>query len=183
MTNIILKIVLFGDGAVGKTTLRYRYMGKGFKTNLLPTIGADWALFNTKIENKNVKFQIWDLAGQPSQKNVRKTFYKGAVGGVAVFDVTRRKSFENLPEWLSECFNNNNLGIVPIVVLGNKVDLRDQAPKCVQEDEGRTFSEKLTRKWRKEGLTASYFDTSAKTGVNVIEAFEALGRAILERYG
>lgn len=170
------KIVLFGDGMVGKTTLRHKYMGKGFKTEGISTIGADFASIKINIKGKNHIIQIWDLAGQPGQQTVRKMFYRGAQGGLAVFDITRRETFDNLPNWFTECFQHNGRGKIPIVILGNKVDLRGPTTKYVQTEEGHAYAETL-----KEYLSIPvyYFDTSAKTGLNVKEAFDFLGKNIL----
>ncbi|MFX0093601.1 MAG: GTP-binding protein [Candidatus Hodarchaeota archaeon] len=171
------KIVVFGDGAVGKTALRSRYMGRGFKTSYLGTIGCDFASTKVNINRKEHIIQIWDLAGQPGQKNVRRMFYHGTNGGIAVFDVTRHDSFESLPGWLSECFKHSGHGSIPVVILGNKVDLRDQVSDCVQPELGQEYAEKLGQDL---SIPVFYFDTSAKTGLNVNEAFDWLGRKMLE---
>ncbi|MHA1115558.1 MAG: Rab family GTPase, partial [Candidatus Heimdallarchaeaceae archaeon] len=81
------KIVLAGDGAVGKTSIRERYMGKGFTGDYLKTIGADFASKKVKVEDNDITFQIWDLAGQESYSAVRTTFYKGAIAAWLVFDI------------------------------------------------------------------------------------------------
>ena len=72
MIKYLFKIVLVGEGAVGKTSIRRRYMGEGFRSDFLATMGADFAYLKTKIDNKTIEWQIWDLAGQPAFRNVMK---------------------------------------------------------------------------------------------------------------
>ena len=89
------KIVLAGDGAVGKTSLRKRYMGKGFGS-YEPTLGADFVIYDTEIDTTIIKFQIWDLSGRPRFKEVVKDYYEGSAGAIVVYDVTRPDSLDNL---------------------------------------------------------------------------------------
>ncbi|MCK5409392.1 MAG: GTP-binding protein, partial [Candidatus Heimdallarchaeota archaeon] len=86
------KIILAGDGAVGKTSIRERYMGKGFQESYLKTIGADFATKKIEKNEEQITFQIWDLAGQESYQSVRKSFYKGAIAAIMVFDCQDPKS-------------------------------------------------------------------------------------------
>ena len=116
----LVKIVLAGDGAVGKTTLRRRYLGEGFQSSYMMTIGADFAVKRVKIGGKEITFQIWDLAGQPRFEVVRQGFYRGARGGLLVYDVTRRRTFLNIQHWKEECFKNLDRE-VPVIVVANKV--------------------------------------------------------------
>ncbi|MHA1331994.1 MAG: Rab family GTPase [Candidatus Hodarchaeales archaeon] len=113
-----MKIVLACDGAVGKTTLRRRFMGEGFKVNYQATIGADFAIHEEKIGSYHVKFVIWDLAGQLHFHQVRKLFYKAAHGALIVFDITNPSSFDNIKHWINELWLHNEP--VPFVIVGNK---------------------------------------------------------------
>ncbi|MHA1449172.1 MAG: Rab family GTPase [Candidatus Hodarchaeales archaeon] len=171
----LMKIVLAGDGAVGKTALRERYLGKGFQAKYLMTIGADFALKEASIDNKDLKFQIWDLAGQQRFSAVRSVYYLGCLGALLLFDVTRPETFENLQNWVDELWKNNGKGVIPLVILGNKVDLRDQFPNHVTDEQALSYCEKLSEKTRSEGFEIQYLPTSAKTGLNVAESFDKLG--------
>ncbi len=172
-----MKVCLLGDGAVGKTALRERYLGKQFSSGYVMTIGADFAVKKTQIKTeegeKEVKFQIWDLAGQPRFNSVRELYYKGSHGGLLVFDITRRDSFTNLPAWVDELYKNSGRGIMPIALLGNKVDLRDTADDCVTEKDAIEFISDLKTKLNIP-YDIPYLETSAKTGVNVDESFDRL---------
>ncbi|UCE13678.1 MAG: GTP-binding protein [Candidatus Heimdallarchaeota archaeon] len=166
------KIVLVGDGAVGKTSLRKRYLGEGFETDYLSTMGADFALYDTNINETHIRWQIWDLAGQPVFKDVVKAYYTKIFGGVLVYDVTRRSTFENVEKWLNELQENSKRDkTVPVVLFANKIDLQEEGAETVSPDEGKALADRL-------GL--SFYETSAKTGEMVTAAFEKLGKEILD---
>lgn len=176
-----MKIVLAGDGAVGKTALRERYLGRGFKSQYLQTIGADFALNTVKIGGKDVKFQIWDLAGQTRFTAVRSVYYTGCLGALLLFDITRRESFDNLQSWLDEIWKHNGKGMIPVVLLGNKYDLKDDVPDHVGEKEAEAYAKKLTKKTvSSSGFKVKFMNTSAKSGLNVSEAFETLGKVYFD---
>ncbi len=176
-----MKVCLLGDGAVGKTALRERYLGKQFSSGYVMTIGADFAVKRSQIMTeegvKDVKFQIWDLAGQPRFNSVRELYYKGSHGGLLVFDITRRDSFTNLGNWIDELYKNSGRGPMPITVLGNKVDLQDEVENPVTREEAIKFIEELKKK---KGIPYDviYLETSAKTGINVDESFNILAMTI-----
>ncbi|UCE13711.1 MAG: GTP-binding protein [Candidatus Heimdallarchaeota archaeon] len=178
-----MKVCLLGDGAVGKTALRERYLGKQFSSGYVMTIGADFAVKKTRISTeegeKDVKFQIWDLAGQPRFNSVRELYYKGSHGGLLVFDITRRDSFTNLDSWVEELYKNSGRGPMPVAVLGNKVDLRDQAEDYVTEAEALEFTDNLQTRIQ-INCEIPYLETSAKTGVNVDQSFTRLAQSIRE---
>jgi small GTP-binding protein len=166
------KIVLIGDGAVGKTSLRKRYLGEGFSTDYMSTMGADFALFDTEINDTHIRWQIWDLAGQPVFKDVVKAYYTKVFGGVLVYDVTRRQTFENAEKWINDMWGHSGREPnVPVVLLANKIDLREEGAESVTTEEGKAFAERL-------GLP--FIETSAKTGAGVQVAFDQLGKKILE---
>jgi GTPase SAR1 family protein len=138
----LYKICLLGDGGVGKTSLRERFLGKGFQSGYILTIGADFAVQDLNIDGQQYKFQIWDLAGQQRFSAVRALYYKGSHGAILVFDNTRPESLYNLGGILDQ-FIQSSLGEITDIPFDIK-----------------------------------YLNTSAKTGLNVTEAFESLGRTI-----
>ncbi|MHA2031190.1 MAG: Rab family GTPase [Candidatus Kariarchaeaceae archaeon] len=179
----ILKITLLGDGAVGKTSIRQRFMGRGFQTTHLMTIGADFAAVEKTINyngiDYEVTFQIWDLAGQQRFTSVRARFYQGSLGGLLLFDITRPESFQNLSNWLNEIWKNSGTGPVPIIIIGNKSDMRSGSSVEVKKAE--EYCKQLTAKTQQHGFDVIYIETSAKSGINVDEAFDALGKRIIEK--
>jgi small GTP-binding protein len=176
----VYKICLLGDGAVGKTSLRDRFMGKPLPGDYLLTIGADFAAKAAEVRNKTVKFQIWDLAGQPRFESVREPYYKGTLGGLLVFDVTRPDSFESTPSWIKELWKHNGKGRIPLVLLGNKIDLRDSIQPSIHIVHGEALAREFSKFCVKDGFKVPYIETSAKTGENVEQAFRILGEAIVD---
>jgi len=174
----VVKIVICGDGAVGKTALRRRFLGEGFRTSYLQTLGADFAVKTISFDEVFFKTHIWDLAGQLEYQDVRKLYYNGAMGGLVVFDITRADSFENVAHWVEEIWQSNGIGFVPVVFLGNKIDLRVHGVETLPKSAGTQYSNDLSNLTRKLGFECPYMETSAKTGTNVTEAFYLLCRNI-----
>lgn len=179
--DYIFKVVLIGDGAVGKTSLRLQYMGKGFQATYLMTIGADFAVVPVNITYNNntysCKLQIWDLAGQPRFKEVRSLFYQGSYGALAVYDKTRYDTYEHVIDWVNEVLRNR--GKIPIVLLGNKKDICEEQAgmiTCVRPEEGLALAKKLSEII---GFDVPFYETSAKTGENVNESFTLLTQAMI----
>ncbi len=169
----LYKICLLGDGGVGKTSLRERFLGKGFQSGYILTIGADFAVQNLEIDETQYKFQIWDLAGQQRFEAVRALYYKGSHGAILVFDRTRPESLFNLENWKRELFTNVGRQI-PYIILGNKSDL----PNAINQEELMKFVETSQQEISGVPFQISYLNTSAKSGLNVTEAFSQLGRSI-----
>jgi len=170
----ILKAVLIGDGAVGKTSMRRNYLGDDFIEGHIATIGVDLATKRVLFEEEVVKFIIWDLAGQPTFERVRGHYYRGCNGIILVYSVVDRKSFENASKWLVEAFRNMG-ELPPTVIVGNKIDLRPQFPpkQTVTPEEGEKFRAYFQAKLN---VPAYFIETSAKTGVNVQHTFTELLR-------
>jgi small GTP-binding protein len=165
---------------VGKTAIRERYLGKGFKAQYLLTIGADFAMRDDVIRGTPIRYQIWDLAGQQRFDAVREVYYKGSVGALLVYDVTRPDSYFNTPKWINELWTNNGRGRVPIVVAANKTDMRELSDDTVSPEQGRVFTERLSNLTKPEGFSCYFIETSAKTGVNINAAFSMLGENIMK---
>lgn len=185
--GILAKIVIMGDGAVGKTSLRNSFMGEKFTSNYQMTIGADFALKEHPLtvdrKSYDMKFQIWDLAGQQRFQEVRSVYYQGTVGAILVFDVTRPDTFENTIKWLLELrkFSGKKSSSPPVVILGNKVDLRGVVDMTLTKKDGETLAEVIPKYYCDDKFKIPYLEVSAKTGENVDKAFGILGEHIIRK--
>ena len=170
--DYILKMVALGDGAVGKTSCIMRFTEDSFGEKYKATIGTSIAVKNLQVEIRpgqvtNTQIVLWDLAGQPSYKDLRQRYMVGASMAFIVYDVTRPPTFMNVYEWY-----RNFRAVCPdsvIVLVANKVDRED---RLVPQEAGIMLS-----KW----LGLKYIETSAKTGKNVNEMFIECSRETILR--
>ncbi len=178
--TFIHKVVLLGDGRVGKTSLRRKYMGEGFQVEYLNTIGADFAYFQERVGDDNYKWSIWDLAGQPKFENVRPMFYAGTLGTLLCFDTTRVETLNNLDKWVDELVRNTYSEGTPIVVVATKIDIYEEGKEGhVKFDEVEAYVNKLRTRF--EGrFDIKMIKTSAKEGINIKKAFDMLRESIIE---
>lgn len=167
----IYKTVLLGEGAVGKTSLRKRYLGEGFKLSYRMTIGADFAVKKYNFNGDNIISQIWDLAGQMKFSKVREVYYKGSTGALLVFDITRPSTLEKIPKWIKELLKNNNNKILPMMLVGNKVDLRRSHKNSVTYKSGLKYA-KMLSEW--SGFKIPYVEVSALGDVGIEGLFKEL---------
>ncbi len=165
------KILLLGEPSVGKTSLRRSYMGEGFKSNYSMTIGADFAI---KVLD-DYRIQIWDLSGEHKLAKIRRGYYKGARGAILVFSIDRPETFHNVQKWVDEMNGFMDISI-PIILVGNKADLRDKAHDAVDIDDAKQYAIKLKSE---SNFGVPYFESSALSGLNV----EALFTKLIEEVG
>ena len=165
------KLILGGDGSVGKTSMVHRFVENEFETDYKATIGTSIMKKECDFEGlkSKVRFIIWDLAGQAQFKRVRHTYVANAEAGILVFDVTRRETFENIQNWYKD--TTQIVKNITLILVGNKIDLEDK--REVSSTEG----EELAKKF---GL--AYIETSAKTGENIEDAFNMLALQIVKKF-
>jgi small GTP-binding protein len=166
------KLILIGDGGVGKTTLFRRSITNRFEDSTQMTIGVDpqskyFDVEYTDGKKYKVALQLWDIGGQERFEFMRKSFYRGAMGALLVYDVTRYESFNNLDKWVTEFCDVVGYD-VPIVILGNKVDCPVDERSVKIE-----YAEESTRD------RFMHLETSAKTGENVERAFAEITRRMI----
>jgi small GTP-binding protein len=181
---LIAKICLLGDGKVGKTSLANRYLGKGFNSDYIPTLGSDFTSKNVILETeqgtKEIRFQIWDLAGQLSFGQIRSLYYRGSAGAVLVFDLTNPDTLKNLKTWTFQFLEHCKIPSTTLVVLGNKADLKSEIKVSRRVAEG-FIQKELANIQNNTGYPVEYFETSAKSGQNVDQAFWHLGKTITDK--
>ncbi|MHA1990670.1 MAG: Rab family GTPase [Candidatus Hodarchaeales archaeon] len=169
---IVIKVVLLGDSTVGKTTLRYKYVGKAFESDLLTTLGAEFSFKFKRFRDYQIKFQIWDVGGQELYYHVRKAFYGGALGGIVLYDINNRTSFENIVQWVNEFINHSGDHRKKILIIGNKIDLRkEKLDGLITTEEGKKLTESLSKKKNED---FSFFETSALNGENLELIFDSI---------
>ena len=163
---LFFKIVLIGDPAVGKTSIQRNYFGQSFQDTYIQTLGADFAVKKVGEDT----FQIWDLAGQINYDIFRKQYFRGTKGAIIVYDVSDKKSLRNINFWYDEVLSILDYEI-PVTVVGNKIDLRDDKVNCISTEEGmKTVSKILDKK----NADYEYMESSALTGLNVPMLFKTL---------
>ncbi|CDS07587.1 hypothetical protein LRAMOSA01536 [Lichtheimia ramosa] len=161
--DYLFKLVLIGDSGVGKSNLLSRFTTNEFNLESKSTIGVEFATKNIQIDNHTIKAQIWDTSGQERYRAITGAYYRGAVGALVVYDITRQQSFQNVMHWLKELRDHASTEIV-IMLIGNKVDLAETS-RAVSIDEGGALAEQ-------EGFL--FMETSALDATNVDKAFETV---------
>ncbi|XP_062199781.1 ras-related protein RABA3-like [Phragmites australis] len=161
--DYVFKVVVVGDSAVGKTQLLARFTRDEFALDSKSTIGVEFQTRTLTLHRKRVKAQIWDTAGQERYRAVTSAYYRGALGAMVVYDVSRRATFEHVARWVEELRAHAD-GSTVVALIGNKADM-PAARREVAADEGARLAEE-------QGLFFS--EASALTGDNVERAFLTL---------
>lgn len=168
--NLIKKICMLGDGAVGKTSLIRKYVYDDFDDKYLATIGAKVTKKVIEVEQENgdvinLTMMINDIVGQVEFEKIHRQFYRGSEGALLVCDLTRKDTLEHMDWWIEHFYAV--VEGVPVVLLGNKFDLQGQHQVTARDMEEHA-----------KKLDCEFFFTSAKTGVNVENTFEYIGRRV-----
>ena len=160
--DYLFKVVVIGDSGVGKSNLLSRFTRNEFNLESKSTIGVEFATRTVSMEGKTIKAQIWDTAGQERYRAITSAYYRGAVGALLVYDITKRDSFENCERWLKELRTHGDAQVVAMLV-GNKGDLKHL--QAVDVEDAKDFA---------EDNNLAFIETSALDGQNVDLAFETL---------
>jgi len=157
--DYVLKFIIVGDSTVGKSNIMSSFTDKRFLSDHTMTIGVEFATKVISVENIKYKIQIWDTAGQETFKAITRSYYRGTLGCMLVYDITNKSSFDSLNMWLDELKKHSDPKIV-IVLIGNKVDLDKE--RQVAYEEGKMFADQHN---------IAFFETSAKTFHNIDSCF------------
>ena len=160
------KLMLIGESGVGKSCLLMRFCDDCFTPSFITTIGIDFKIRTIEVDGKRIKLQIWDTAGQERFRTITYAYYRGAMGVLVVYDVTNEQSFLSIRNWMQNIDQYAPEG-VQRVLIGNKCDM--SARKVVEYSTGKALADEYN---------VRFFETSAKSAINVDEAFISLARDI-----
>jgi len=163
----LFRYIIVGDTAVGKSCILLQFTDNKFRYQHELTIGVEFGAKTIDINGKSIKIQIWDTAGQEAFQAITRTYYKGAIGALLVYDITRRETFTHVTKWLDDVRTNSSKNVT-VILIGNKKDLEDK--RQVSYEEGEAFA-------KENGLM--FLETSAKTAYNVVESFNLSAQCIL----
>jgi len=160
--DYLFKVVLIGDSGVGKSNLLSRFTRNEFNLETKSTIGVEFATRSITVDGKTLKAQIWDTAGQERYRAITAAYYRGAVGALLVYDISKHQTYVNVTRWLKELRDHADSNIV-IMLVGNKSDLKHL--RAVPTDEAKAFAAENN---------LSFMETSALDASNVESAFQTI---------
>ncbi|XP_009095778.1 ras-related protein Rab-39B-like [Serinus canaria] len=164
------RVIMLGDSTVGKSSLLQRYTEGIFLDTVNQTVGVDFYVQFVELEpGLQVKLQFWDTAGQERFRSVTRSYYRNSAGGMLLFDITNRTSFESIRQWHQEVTDTIQPFRMVFLLVGHKSDLAEQ------RQVGQREAEKLAA-----SLGVQYVETSAKDASNVVQAFRMLTVAIYQ---
>lgn len=168
--NFVFKVVLIGESGVGKTNLLSRFTRNEFNHDSRTTIGVEFSTRTLTLDGHLVKAQIWDTAGLERYRAITSAYYRGAVGALLVYDITKHQSYESVDRWLKELYDHADASIL-VMLVGNKSDLKDEARE-VPTEEAKMYADS-------NGLL--FMETSALDSTNVELSFETILRDIYKK--
>ena len=164
--DYLLKYIIIGDAAVGKSNLLLRFSQDDFKSEYQLTIGVEFGAKNLDIDNKKYRLQIWDTAGQENYRSITRAYYKNSVCAILVYDITNRDSFEHISSWVEDCLAQSPKTVF-MVLVGNKSDLSEKRKVSIEEGQQMAKNNNMI-----------FCEASAKTGDNVDKIFEESAKEI-----
>ena len=165
--DYLFKMLIIGDSGVGKSSLMNRFSDNVFSESYINTIGVDFKIRTIEVNGKIIKLQIWDTAGQERFRTIVSSYYRGAHGIMIVFDITDKDSFNNVSMWNDEIkkYASSN---VKTILIGNKADF--ESKRQVDYSEAKEYA---------DNNNMSYYETSAKTALNVEKSFFELATLLI----
>ena len=167
--NYLLKYIIIGDEAVGKSNLLLRYAQNQFKSEYKVTVGVEFGARNITINNTIYRVQIWDTAGQERFRSITRAYYKNSICSLILYDISNRESFYNVQKWVEDCKAQAFPGMI-FVLIGNKRDKNEE--REVQFNEGENLA-------KENGMM--FYETSALTGEGIEELFNETTAIIADR--
>ena len=168
----IFKLILIGNSGVGKSSILQRYIQKIFNDSYSSTIGVDFFMKSLTIGDKSIKLQLWDTAGTEKFRSITTGYYRGADAAFVVFDLSSKYSYNSLNEWIESYYKFSNPDVEKnVILIGNKCDLVDKREVTNEEIENFIKNNNI-----------NYFETSAKEGKNIDEAFLFIAEKLVKQY-
>ncbi|ORX89279.1 ras-domain-containing protein [Basidiobolus meristosporus CBS 931.73] len=167
------KVVILGSQGVGKTSLVVRYVQRTFSPNCPSTIGASFMTTKLSVDNCKVRLQIWDTAGQERFRSMAPMYYRGANAAIIVYDITSKKSFDEIETWVQELRRNMADDLI-IHIVGNKFDLAATRRSVSFDEAAEAVSNSI-------GAGYTIHEVSAKDDEGVDEIFIQIARQLVER--
>ena len=161
LRRTVLPLMLLGDGQVGKTSLILRLTGNEFNDSQLTTVGKESYIHQVNLHGYELKMKIWDTAGQERFKSMSVQVIKNSDAVILVYGIDEVNSFKALNQWLSKLNEATDISKKPIIIVGNKSDL--EKDRKITYEEGKQYAESKGYK---------FYETSAKTGEGIKEAFD-----------
>ncbi|XP_048203519.1 ras-related protein Rab-23 [Perognathus longimembris pacificus] len=166
--EVAIKLVVVGNGAVGKSSMIQRYCKGVFTKDYKKTIGVDFLERQIQVNDEDVRLMLWDTAGQEEFDAITKAYYRGAQACVLVFSTVDRESFEAVSSWREKVVAE--VGDIPTVLVQNKIDLLDDS--CIKKEEAEALAKRLKLR---------FYRTSVKEDLNVTEVFKYLAEKYLQK--
>lgn len=173
------KILIIGASGVGKTSLRTRFIKGNFRTNELMTIGVEFASTEMDVNGFQLKLELYDIAGQEAFQ-LDKKLVKHIHGVMIVFDLTRQETLFSIRSWVDKIYDLSPKFKGPVLIVGNKLDLRSQ--REIPKDEVEKLVQIIEKEKHVNTEFISFAETSAKTGKNIDLAFRKLAKDITKVY-
>lgn len=160
--EILFRVIIIGDTGVGKSCFLLRFSDNNFKEQYDVTIGVEFGSKTISVANKAIKLQIWDTAGQENFRSITRSFYRRADAVLLMYDISNKRSFNNLNDWVREIKENSPKDVM-VYLVGNQLDLIDGGMREVTVEEAEKF--------KNENKIAGFKEASAKSGINVANIF------------
>ena len=167
--NLEFKLIILGDSGVGKSCIMHNFIYKKFEKNKTQTIGVDFTTKTIKIKNQSIKLQIWDTAGQEKFRSIARNYYRGAIGIIIVYDISKIESFNHIITWLNDA-KNYTRNESTVLIVGNKNDLENL--RQVKFSEGQKFCDENN---------LLFIESSACTGNNIEQIFFNISEDVLNK--
>ncbi|OHT01478.1 Ras-related protein RIC1 [Tritrichomonas foetus] len=166
--DYMFKLLVVGESGVGKTCMLLRFADNKFEENFLSTIGVDFKVKEIMVDDKKVKLQIWDSAGQERFRNITASYYRNCSAIIIVYDITNHDSFDRVQQWVTDV--RGFVPDAPLLLVGNKCDLEEDRKVTIEEGKG--LADKL-------GFV--FLETSAKTALNIENVFMEMSKTLIKQ--